>query len=81
MVVFDLDPGDPASIIECCRVALDIRDVLGHLDLVGFPKTSGSKGLQLYVPINSPLTHEHAGRFDRAEEPFVRVERQRVGER
>ena len=63
MVVFDLDPGEPASIIECCRVALDIREVLEHLGLVAFPKTSGSKGLQLYVPINTPLTHEHASSF------------------
>jgi bifunctional non-homologous end joining protein LigD len=63
MVVFDLDPGEPASIIECCRVALDIRDVLEHLGLVGFPKTSGSKGLQLYVPLNTPHTHEHASSF------------------
>jgi bifunctional non-homologous end joining protein LigD len=63
MVVFDLDPGAPATIVECCRVALDIRDVLDHLDLVAFPKTSGSKGLQLYVPLNTPHTHEHASSF------------------
>jgi bifunctional non-homologous end joining protein LigD len=63
MVVFDLDPGEPATIIECCQVALDIRDVLDHLDLVAFPKTSGSKGLQLYVPLNTPCTHEHASSF------------------
>jgi bifunctional non-homologous end joining protein LigD len=63
MVVFDLDPGAPASIVECCRVALDIRDVLDHLDLVAFAKTSGSKGLQLYVPLNTPHSHEHASSF------------------
>lgn len=63
MVVFDLDPGAPATIVECCAVALDIRDVLDHLDLVAFPKTSGSKGLQLYVPLNTPHTHEHASSF------------------
>jgi bifunctional non-homologous end joining protein LigD len=63
MVVFDLDPGAPATIVECCRVALDIREVLEHLDLVAYPKTSGSKGLQLYVPLNTPHTHEHASSF------------------
>ena len=63
MVVFDLDPGEPATIVECCRVALRIRDVLSTLDLAAFPKTSGSKGLQLYLPLNSPCTHEQAGSF------------------
>jgi bifunctional non-homologous end joining protein LigD len=63
MVVFDLDPGAPATIVECCRVALDIREVLEHLGLVAFPKTSGSKGLQLYVPLNTPHSHEHASSF------------------
>jgi bifunctional non-homologous end joining protein LigD len=63
MVVFDLDPGAPATIVECCRIALEIRDVLDHLDLVAFPKTSGSKGLQLYVPLNTPHSHEHASSF------------------
>lgn len=63
MVVFDLDPGAPATITECCAVALDIRELLAHLNLVALPKTSGSKGLQLYVPLNTPHTHEHASSF------------------
>lgn len=63
MVVFDLDPGAPATIVECCRVALLIRDVLGGLGLECWPKTSGSKGLQLYLPLNTPHTHEHASSF------------------
>jgi bifunctional non-homologous end joining protein LigD len=63
MVVFDLDPGPPAALRECAAIALEIRDVLGRLDLVAFPKTSGSKGLQLYVPINGPATHDGAGEF------------------
>jgi len=54
MVVFDLDPGAPAAIPECAEVALDIRDSLAGLDLQVFPKTSGSKGLQLYLPLNRP---------------------------
>jgi bifunctional non-homologous end joining protein LigD len=63
MVVFDLDPGAPATIVDCCRVALEIREVLGDLDLDVWPKTSGSKGLQLYLPLNSPHSHEHASSF------------------
>ena len=51
LLVFDLDPGPPATIVECCEVALLVRDVLGADGLVGYPKTSGSKGLQLYVPL------------------------------
>jgi bifunctional non-homologous end joining protein LigD len=64
MVVFDLDPGAPADIRDCAEVALWIRDVLDSLHLECLPKTSGSKGLQLYVPSNCPgLTHEHASSF------------------
>lgn len=62
-VVFDLDPGAPATIVECCRVALEIRDVLDALGLEVWAKTSGSKGMQLYVPLNTPHTHEHASSF------------------
>ena len=50
-LVFDFDPGPPATIVECCEVALLVRDVLEADGLVGYPKTSGSKGLQLYVPL------------------------------
>ena len=64
MVVFDLDPGAPADIHDCCEVALWIRDVLDGLGLQVWPKTSGSKGLQLYLPVNhAGLTHEHASAF------------------
>ncbi len=45
MVVFDLDPGAPATIVECCRIAMLIRDLLDHLGLISFAKTSGSKGM------------------------------------
>jgi bifunctional non-homologous end joining protein LigD len=62
-VVFDLDPGAPAALRECCRIALEIRDVLARLELVAFAKTSGSKGLQLYVPVNGPTTHDEASAF------------------
>lgn len=62
-VVFDLDPGPPAAIEECCRIALLIRDLLAAVGLVAFPKTSGSKGLQLYLPLNTPCTHQRAADF------------------
>jgi bifunctional non-homologous end joining protein LigD len=64
MVVFDLDPGPPAGMQACAEVALMIRDVLDGLGLAAFPKTSGSKGLQLYLPANVPgMTHDHASGF------------------
>jgi bifunctional non-homologous end joining protein LigD len=63
MVVFDLDPGEPATIIECCRIALRIRELLEAFALEVFAKTSGSKGLQLYLPLNTPHTHDHCSQF------------------
>jgi bifunctional non-homologous end joining protein LigD len=62
-VVFDLDPGPPAGIPECARVALGIREVLAGVGLEAWAKTSGSKGLQLAVPLNTPATHDEASRF------------------
>ena len=58
MMIFDLDPGEPADIVQCCQVALWLRPVLKRLGLESFPKTSGSKGLQLYMPLNTPVTYE-----------------------
>ena len=64
MCVFDLDPGAPADIHSCAEVALDIRAVLDDLaGLQCFAKTSGSKGLQLYVPLNRPHTHDGCSSF------------------
>jgi len=63
MLVFDLDPGAPAGIAECAQVALRIRELLSDLDLTVYPKTSGSKGLQLYLPLNTPHTHDHCSQF------------------
>ena len=51
LIVFDLDPGPGASIVECCDVALALRQLLGHYGMEGWPKTSGNKGMHLYVPI------------------------------
>ena len=63
MVVFDLDPGPGTAMRECAVIAGWIRTVLDALGLALYPKTSGSKGLQLYVPLNAPHTHEHASSF------------------
>jgi len=66
MVVFDLDPGAPAALLECCEVGLVIRHVLADLGLTSVVKTSGSKGLQLYVPLNTPgVGHDDTARFSR----------------
>jgi bifunctional non-homologous end joining protein LigD len=54
LIAFDLDPGAPATIIECARVALELREAFAHLGLEAFPKTSGSKGMQVYLPLNTP---------------------------
>jgi bifunctional non-homologous end joining protein LigD len=58
MMVFDLDPGVPADIVQCCQVALWLRDLLGEMKLKSFAKTSGSKGLQIYVPLNTSVTYD-----------------------
>jgi len=58
MMVFDLDPGAPADILSCARVGLLLREKLDSLKLQSFPKTSGSKGLQIYAPLNTPVTYD-----------------------
>ena len=66
-LVFDLDPGEPANILTCARVALIIRDLLLPLQLTGYVKTSGQKGLHVYVPLNRPeATFEDTKTFTRA---------------
>ncbi|WP_208029005.1 non-homologous end-joining DNA ligase [Rhabdothermincola sediminis] len=66
MVVFDLDPGPPAGMAACAEVALLIRDTLAGLGLRSVAKTSGSKGLQLYVPLNCYHHTDHAKSFSLA---------------
>jgi bifunctional non-homologous end joining protein LigD len=66
MVAFDLDPGPPATIVECAEVALRLREAFEHLGLEAFPKTSGSKGMQVYVPLNTPATYAQTKPFARA---------------
>jgi bifunctional non-homologous end joining protein LigD len=65
MMVFDLDPGAPAGLVECCEVALVLRGLFDQLGLESVAKTSGSKGLQVYVPLNTPIDY-------RATKPFAR---------
>jgi bifunctional non-homologous end joining protein LigD len=90
MVVFDLDPGPPAAVLECAEVALWIRDVLDDLGLTSLAKTSGSKGIQVYLPLNTPATYADSAGFSRslaqllereAPERVVSVQRkdQRIG--
>jgi len=62
-VVFDLDPGPPADVVLCAQVALWLRELLDHLGLRAWPKTSGSKGLQIYVPLNTPCTYDDTRAF------------------
>src|SRR3954471_13114083 len=63
-IVFDLDPGEPAGVLECAEVALQLKEVLSNLGLESLVKASGSKGLQVYVPLNTPATYD-------ATEPFA----------
>lgn len=58
MMVFDLDPGAPADIVQCCQVGLWLREILAGMKLKSWAKTSGSKGLQVYVPLNTPVTYD-----------------------
>ena len=78
-MVFDLDPGEPANIVQCCQVGLWVRDAFARAGLRSFAKTSGSKGLQVYVPLNSgvsydetkPLAHQLALTLERKHPELV----------
>ena len=66
-MVFDFDPGPAADVRDCSAVALRVREILASVGLRGCCKTSGSKGMQLYVPLNSGHpTHEATARFAKA---------------
>jgi bifunctional non-homologous end joining protein LigD len=62
-IVFDLDPGEPANIVQCCQVGLWVRSVFAQLGMESFAKTSGSKGLQIYIPLNTPVTYDQTKPF------------------
>jgi bifunctional non-homologous end joining protein LigD len=63
VVAFDLDPGEPAGLQQCCKVALMLREVLDALELDCFAKTSGSKGMQVYLPLNTETTYDETKPF------------------
>jgi len=73
-LVFDLDPGAPANIVQCCHVGLWVRDIFANLKLQSYAKTSGSKGLQIYVPLNTAVTYDQTKSF--AHEVARMLERQ-----
>jgi bifunctional non-homologous end joining protein LigD len=66
MMVFDLDPGPPANIVQCCQVGLWLREIFEHFGLHSFPKTSGSKGLQIYIPLNTSTSYDSTKPFAHA---------------
>ena len=66
MMVFDLDPGPPADMVQCAQVGLWLRAIFEHFGLQSFPKTSGSKGLQIYVPLHTPTNYNKTKPFAHA---------------
>jgi len=66
VIAFDLDPGAPATIVQCCQVGLWVREIFDQFGLQAFAKTSGSKGLQVYVPLNTAVTYEQTKPFAKA---------------
>ena len=66
MIVFDLDPGPPANMVQCAQVGIWLREIFEHFGLKSFPKTSGSKGLQIYVPLYTPTSYEKTKPFAHA---------------
>jgi bifunctional non-homologous end joining protein LigD len=77
-LVFDLDPGAPAGLRECCRIALLIREMFEALGLTVLVKTSGSKGLQVYLPLNTPVGYEQTKPFARAVAELLEKEHPRA---
>ena len=65
-MVFDLDPGPPANIVQCCQVGVWLRAIFEHFNLQSFAKTSGSKGLQIYVPLHTPTNYHATKNFAHA---------------
>ncbi len=65
-IIFDLDPGPPANIVQCAQVGLWVREIFDHFGLQTFPKTSGSKGLQIYIPLHTKTSYEQTKSFAQA---------------
>ena len=66
VIAFDLDPGPPANVVQCCEVGLWLREIFEHFGLQSFAKTSGSKGLQVYVPLNTKTSYDQTKPFAHA---------------
>jgi bifunctional non-homologous end joining protein LigD len=66
VLAFDLDPGAPAGLVECCQVALRVRKLFSDVGLESFPKVSGGKGLQVYIPLNTKVSYEQTSPFAKA---------------
>lgn len=73
-VVFDLDPGEHADVLDCAIVAFRLRDYLESLKLQCFAKVSGSRGLHIHVPLNSPATYERTKPFAHSVAEFLEAE-------
>ncbi|HWA54116.1 MAG TPA: non-homologous end-joining DNA ligase [Solirubrobacterales bacterium] len=74
VLAFDLDPGAPADVVDCCKVALRVRELFDHFGLQCFPKTSGSKGLQVYAPLNNDaVTYEADDEDGEGTKPLARA--------
>src|SRR5438270_3646948 len=65
VLAFDLDPGEGSSVLACAQVAFLIRDLFDRVRMKAFPKVSGSKGIQLYIPLNTPVTYGQTQAFAR----------------
>ena len=79
MMVFDLDPGAPADIVQCCQVGLWLREILAGMKLKSWAKTSGSKGLQVYVPLNTAVTYDQTKELSHALAEHLEREHPRTG--
>jgi|SRR5579862_1188558 len=66
VIAFDLDPGPPANIVQCCQVGLWVKEIFEDFGMQAFAKTSGSKGLQVYVPLNTAVTYDQTKPFAHA---------------
>jgi len=78
MIVYDLDPGEGTDILNCAEVAFHLKNLLEGYKLKSFPKVSGSKGLQIYVPLNSPVTYAATRAFARTTAQALERERPRL---
>ena len=74
VLAFDLDPGPPANVVDCCRIGLQLRAMFAAFELECYAKTTGSKGLQVYLPLNAKADYEQTKPFARAIAQFLEKE-------